>query len=208
MVSGDGWVKPAILVLIEEALVAGIEEIALIVQPGHEPLFQSIFTPLSPTEQGKYNDAQIAYAQTLAALSQRVTTLPQTSQEGFGHAVYCAHEWLGDEPCLLLLGDHLFASTIDMSCAAQLLDAYASCQRSVVGLLPTSIEQSHLYGAATGTWAESGRLLQVSRFLEKPTPQEARQNLQLAELPPGQVLSFLGQYILSAARVYHSRPAH
>ncbi len=197
VVDGDGWVKPAILVLIEEALAAGIEDIALIVQPGHESLFQALFTPLSTIEQGKYNDEQIAYAQRLTALRQHVTTIPQTSQEGFGHAVYCAHEWLGGEPCLLLLGDHLFTSTIESSCAAQLLTAYASCQQSVVGLLPTSIAQSHLYGAATGTWAEPGRLVQVSRFIEKPSPEEAREHLQLVDLPADHVLSFLGQYILS-----------
>ncbi len=197
VVGGDGWVKPAVLVLIEEALAAGIEDIALIVQPGHESLFEAIFAPLSAAEQRKYGAEQTAYAQTLAALGRRVTMIPQTSQEGFGHAVYCAHEWLGGEPCLLLLGDHLFASSIASSCAAQLLAAYASCQRSVIGLPPTPIAQSHLYGAATGTWAEPGRLLQVSRLIEKPTPQEAKQHLQLAELPLDQVLSFLGQYILS-----------
>lgn len=197
VVDRDGWVKPAILVLIEEALAAGIEDIAIIVQPGHESLFQAIFTPLSAAEQRKYGDAQTAYAQELAEVGQRVTLLPQSSQEGFGHAVYCACAWLGGEPCLLLLGDHLFASNIDISCAAQMLAAYASCQRSVVGLIPTSIDFSHLYGAATGTWAEPGHLLQVSKLIEKPTPEEARQHLRLPDLPPDQVLSFLGQYILS-----------
>jgi UTP--glucose-1-phosphate uridylyltransferase len=197
VVGRDGRVKPACLVLIEEALAAGIEDIALIVQPGHEPWFEAMFTPLSAAEQRKYSDEQIAYARELAALGRHVTMIPQTSQEGFGHAVYCAHEWLGGEPCLLLLGDHLFASSIESSCAAQLLEAYAKCQRSVVGLLPTPIEQSHLYGAATGTWTEPGRLMQVSKFMEKPTIEEAQQHLQLAELPPGQVLSFLGQYVLS-----------
>ena len=199
VVGRDGWVKPSVLVLIEEALAAGIEEIALIVQPGHESLFEAIFTPLSATEQRKYGDAQATYAHELAALSEQITMIPQTSQEGFGHAVYCAHEWLDGEPCLLLLGDHLFASTIEPSCAAQLLAAYASGQprQSVVGLLSTPIELSHLYGAATGTWVEPGRLLQVSKFIEKPTPEQAKQHLQLAELPEGQVLSFLGQYILS-----------
>ncbi len=199
VVGRDRWVKPAILVLIEEALAAGIEEVALIVQPGHESLFEVIFTPLSATEQHKYGDAQTTYARELAELGQRVTMIPQTSQEGFGHAVYCARKWLDGEPCLLLLGDHLFASTTESSCAAQLLAAYASGQprQSVVGLLPTPIEHSHLYGAATGTWTAPGHLLQVSKFIEKPTPEQAKQHLQLTALPPGQVLSFLGQYVLS-----------
>jgi UTP-glucose-1-phosphate uridylyltransferase/mevalonate kinase len=197
IVSRHGWVKPACLVLIEEALAAGIEEIALIVQPGHEPLFQTMFTPLSEAERRKYSDAQAAYARELTALAQHVTMIPQTSQEGFGHAVYCAHEWLGGEPCLLLLGDHLFTSEMELSCAGQLLAASTHTHKSIVGLLPTPIELSHLYGAATGTWVEPERLLNISRVIEKPSAEEAAQQLRLATLPPGQVLSFLGQYVLS-----------
>jgi UTP--glucose-1-phosphate uridylyltransferase len=53
VVGRDGRVKPACLVLIEEALAAGIEDIALIVQPGHEPWFEAMFTPLSAAEQRK-----------------------------------------------------------------------------------------------------------------------------------------------------------
>ncbi len=197
VVDRDARVKPAILVLIEEALDAGIEDIAIIVQPGHEPLFETIFSPLTEAEQLVYGDERAVYARELAQLGERVTLIPQSAQEGFGHAVYCANTWLEGEPCLLLLGDHLFASNIEMSCAAQLMAAYASGQRSVVGLLPTPIENSHLYGAAAGTWTEPGHVLQISKFIEKPTPEEVRQHLQMPGLQPGQVLSFLGQYILS-----------
>ncbi len=165
VVDRDDRVKPAILVLIEEALDAGIEDIAIIVQPGHEPLFEAIFTPMTKAEQLKYGDERAAYARQLAQLSEQITLIPQGSQEGFGHAVYCANEWLDGDPCLLLLGDHLFASRIQSSCAAQLMAAYASCQRSVVGLIPTPIDDSHLYGG-NRTWTEPGRLLQVSTFIE------------------------------------------
>ena len=61
----------------------------------------------------------------------------QTAQEGFGHAVYCAREALGDEPFLLMLGDHLYRSDGEASCARQLVEAYQRTGTSVVGLRRT-----------------------------------------------------------------------
>ena len=45
------------------------------------------------------------YCDYLMDVGSRVTFVAQDVQEGFGHAVYCARQWVGDEPFLLLLGD-------------------------------------------------------------------------------------------------------
>ncbi len=37
-------------------------------------------------------------------LGERITVVTQNVQEGFGHAVYCAKDWVNSEPFLLLLG--------------------------------------------------------------------------------------------------------
>ena len=50
------------------------------------------------------------YSQYLERIGDRITILTQTEQEGFGHAVFCARDWVGEEPFLLLLGDHLYVS--------------------------------------------------------------------------------------------------
>ena len=39
-----------------------------------------------------------------------------------------AREWVGGEPFLLLLGDHLYRSAIDRPCAQQLIDIFEKHQ--------------------------------------------------------------------------------
>ena len=50
------------------------------------------------------------YAQRILEIGRRVSFVTQTTQEGFGHAVYCARQAVGNEPFLLMLGDHLYRS--------------------------------------------------------------------------------------------------
>ena len=47
-------------------------------------------------------------ADALADMARRLTFVVQETQEGYGHAVYQAREWVGDEPFLLTLGDHIY----------------------------------------------------------------------------------------------------
>lgn len=46
--------------------------------------------------------------------------------QGFGHAVLCAKEFVGNEPFLVLLGDHVYTTTDSQgrTCAQQLIDVY------------------------------------------------------------------------------------
>ncbi|NIV36318.1 MAG: GHMP kinase, partial [Anaerolineae bacterium] len=73
----------------------------------------------------------------------------QDRQEGFGHAVYCAREAIGDEPFLLMLGDHLYRSTDECSCAEQLVKAYQQHATSVLGLRQTPGDQIANFGTVT-----------------------------------------------------------
>ena len=74
------------------------------------------------------------YSQYLMDLGQRISFVTQDVQEGFGHAVFCAREWVDNEPFLLMLGDHLYASDNEVSCARQILDVYDRVEHSVVGV--------------------------------------------------------------------------
>ena len=66
----------------------------------------------------------------------------QHNQQGFGHAVYAAREAIGDEPFLLMLGDHIYRADNDMSCARQLLESYQAHKVSVIGLRRTPEQQT------------------------------------------------------------------
>jgi UTP-glucose-1-phosphate uridylyltransferase/mevalonate kinase len=197
VVGHDGRVRPAILTIIEEALAAGIEEIGVLVQPRDRALFQEIFgAPPAAENHARLSRADQQYCDYLLDVGRRLTFLPQESQEGFGHAVHCAREWIGREPFLLLLGDHLYTSDTATGCARQVLDAFAASNRSVVGVTPTPAVDAPHYGCVTGSWRLAGRTLDIAAFVEKPDPDTAREQLGMAGLPADHVLTVFGLYVL------------
>jgi UTP--glucose-1-phosphate uridylyltransferase len=130
-------------------------------------------------------------------MGRHVTFAIQETQEGFGHAVYCAREAVGNEPFLLMLGDHIYRSEGERSCARQLIEAYNQHGLSVLGLRRTPEEKIANFGTATGVWIEEEEgLLSVTEFAEKPTVDYARSNLRVAGLPEDEYLTVFGQYII------------
>jgi len=193
----DGIIKPAILIILEEALAAGIEEICIIVEKGEEEIFDNFLNqPLAPYHLNKLPVRFKEYSKTLQEIGRRVSIIPQSSQEGFGHAVFAAQEWVGPEPFLLLLGDHLYRSTSNISCTQQVLDIYYRHSRSVVGLKRTPAEEISNFGTVAGTWIEPGRELNITEFAEKPTLDYARSNLRVDELPENEFLTIFGIYVI------------
>jgi UTP--glucose-1-phosphate uridylyltransferase len=103
---------------------------------------------------------------------------------------------VGEEPFLLMLGDHLYRSNGQKSCAQQLMEAYHKHGVSVVGLRRTPESQIANFGTVTGAWIEEGVLLNITEMVEKPTVDYARHNLNVPGLPEGEYLTFFGQYII------------
>jgi UTP-glucose-1-phosphate uridylyltransferase/mevalonate kinase len=197
IIDRDGIAKPVILLLVEEALAAGIEEIIIIVQEHDLEEFRSFFDVQVSIE--NYNKLPLhfkEYAQRILEIGRRISFSIQTAQEGFGHAVYSARAAVGDEPFLLMLGDHLYRSTTEMSCTQQLISAYNQYGISILGLRCTPESQLANFGTAAGTWMEPNRLLNVTEFAEKPTVDYARNNLRVPGLPNNEYLTVFGQYVL------------
>lgn len=197
IIDRDGVAKPAILLIVEEALQAGIEEVIIIVQEHDLRDFEAFFrTQVTIENYNKLPPQFREYAQRILEIGRRVHFVIQEMQEGFGHAVYCAREAVGEEPFLLMLGDHLYRSNGQKSCAQQLMDAYHKHGISVVGLRRTPESQIANFGTVTGAWIEEDRLLNITEMVEKPTVDYARHNLNVPGLPEGEYLTFFGQYII------------
>ena len=197
IVDRDGVAKPAILLIVEEALKAGLEEVIIVVQENDLQAFQDFFNIQITIE--NYNKLPRHfqdYARRILEIGRQVTFITQKNQEGFGHAVYCAREAVGNEPFLLMLGDHLYRSKSDLSCAEQLIEAYNSHGISVLGLRLTPEEKIANFGTAAGIWVNEGRLLNVTEFAEKPTLDYARTNLRISGLREDEYLTVFGQYII------------
>lgn len=200
VIDRDGRVKPAILAIVEEALAAGIEQVCIVVQKGDRALFEDFFCTPSPIEHyNKLTRENQKYSDYLLEVGHRVTFVEQATQDGFGHAVYCAREWAAGEPFLLMLGDHLYGSDTETCCARQVIDVYERYGRSVVGLKVTPGEDIHHFGNATGIWDVQDSILAITEFAEKPTREYAQQHLHMEGMAADQFLTVFGIYVLVPA---------
>jgi UTP-glucose-1-phosphate uridylyltransferase/mevalonate kinase len=197
IVDQDGIAKPAILYIVEEAIEAGMEEVIIIVQEHDLDEFETFFNVQVPIE--NYNKLPRHfqdYAQHILDIGRRVKFVIQERQEGFGHAVYTAREAVGNEPFLLMLGDHLYRSNGKLSCAQQLLEAFNKHGLSILGLRQTHEDEIASFGTIAGNWVDEPTLLSVTEFAEKPTVNYARHNLRVQGLSEREYLTVFGEYII------------
>lgn len=198
IIDAEGRAKPVILAIAEEALSAGIESVGIVVQPSDRAIFEDFF---KARPEGDYFQKLAAkqgdYLEYLQSVGERVTILTQETQEGFGHAVFCAKDWVQNEPFLLLLGDHVYKSAQEISCAAQMLAVFERCGKSVISLEVTPAAEISHRGCVTGTWQEPNVLLNVTQLVEKPAVEYARQHLHIPGMAADQLLSIFGMYVLS-----------
>ncbi len=198
IIDRDGRAKPVIMAIVEQVLNTGIEEVGIIVQPADREMFEEFFHRQMAVEHvNKLSKEDQRYMQHIMDIGSKVTFLIQESQEGFGHAVHCAKDWVGNEPFMLVLGDHLFASDTDTSCIQQLMDIYERTGRSVVGVQETPEEEVKRFGCVTGLWEERGSLLSITEFAEKPSVDYAREHLMTQDVKDDHYLTIFGQYILT-----------
>ena len=160
IIDKDGRAKPVILAIVEEAVSGGIEEIGIVVQKSDRVLFEDFFKVLPKTEVfNKLSPQNQEYSQYIHDLGSRITILTQQEQEGYGHAVFCAKKWVKDETFLLMLGDHIYLSDIEISCTSQILDIYEQVNQSVIGLTVMSGKTIEKSGCITGSWQNNNSIL-------------------------------------------------
>lgn len=198
VIDKDGRAKPVLQAIVEEAVSGGIEEIGVVTQPDDKEVFESYFKALpKPTLFNKLSAENQEYCRYLEDLGSKITILTQNEQEGYGHAVFCAREWVKDQPFLLMLGDHIYSSDGEKSCARQVLQVYEQVNQSVIGLNSLPAEMIHKAGCITGVWQEENRILQVRQVYEKPTIEYARQNLRVEGMAEDEFLCIFGLYALT-----------
>jgi len=202
LVDRDGTTKPTIQIILEEARESGIEEFCVVISPSTENQFRNHFRGLSeahaPYFKGK--NWALAEAEKLKDLGERITYVVQEKQEGYGHAVYCARDFVGDDPFLLLLGDHVFVSGTKKPCSRQVIDVYEGQETPVSGVQATSEHLLHLFGTLTGKRISSDpNVYDVSEIREKPTLEYAEEHLRTPGLRRGEYLCFFGVHVFPPA---------
>ena len=143
---------------------------------------------------------KLAYTQVAGDHARRLRFVHQPNAKGYGHAVFCAREFTGQEPFLHLVGDHLYVSATEKSCAQHLVEVAQSEECSVSAVQRT--RESHIghYGVIGGHRVHGRQgLYRIETVAEKPTPTEAEERLLIPGLRAGQYLSFFGMHVLTPA---------
>lgn len=197
----DGLHKPVIQIIAEEALSSGIEEICIICAPGDDSRYISAFRSLRDNLVKSFSNVEWARkeADKIDQLIGRIQFAEQKEAKGYGQAVYCAREFVNDEPFLLLLGDYLYVSDMAQKrCAAQLIDLAAQENCAVSAVNPTNEHQISRYGTLTGKQlpGRSG-IYQIEKIIEKPSLSKAELELQTPGLRVGYYLCFFGMHVLT-----------
>ena len=156
IVCADGMVRPVILILLEELVNSGIEEICLVLGSEEERQQYADFfeRPLSEEHLIKLNTESQEYENRILDIGKRLRYVYQKEKRGFGHAVYQAAEFAHGEPVLLMLGDTLYRSTSNKPCALQLIEGYERYNRLMVGLYPVELSTVSHFGIMSGVWED------------------------------------------------------
>jgi UTP--glucose-1-phosphate uridylyltransferase len=199
MVDRNGLAKPLVQLVIEDALAAGVEQVALVTGPGgDEPYRRHFSRPNQALIRSLADSPELtAEAELLTRIQEAVDFVEQPTPEGFGHAIWCARDWVGDEPFLVLLGDHVFLSDCERSCSGQLVRAYEHTGHALSGLTPTPEHLLQYQGTMACEPTEHEDIYRVHLIVEKPSPETARQHLTTPGLPKDTYLAHFGMHLFT-----------
>jgi UTP--glucose-1-phosphate uridylyltransferase len=163
---------PAIQLIIDEALGAGIDHI-VVVSSRSKPAIEQYFAPDDDLVNALKAKGKDDVAERLSAIGRdwRVTIAYQDDPRGLGHAVGCGREAVGDEPFAVLLPDELMG---DSSLLAQMCGVCAATEGSVVGVKEVPRADVSSYGvlAPSGPITDEG-VIPVADLVEKPAVEDA-----------------------------------
>lgn len=163
--------KPTIQWVVEEAVDAGITEIAIITGE-HKQAIENHFRPIEILEKalekaGKFKELEeIKKINSLAD----ITFIIQKEQRGLGHAILCAEDFVGDNPFAVLLGDTICTGI--PNCTKGLVKIFKERNASVFSVEKIKPEETRRYGIVSGKEVDKEIML-VEDLVEKPSSEKA-----------------------------------
>jgi UTP--glucose-1-phosphate uridylyltransferase len=136
----------------------------------------------------------------------RLHFIEQPTPLGYGFGVYSARAFVGNEPFLHLVSDHLYISHDHThradghvrTCAQQLIEIAQAESCSVSAVEATRENMLPFYGTVGGQRVPGhSNLYTIENVIEKPTPTEAEQQLIVPGLRAGYYLCFFGIHVLT-----------
>ena len=175
--------KPMIQYIVEEAIASGIEDIIIVTGKGKRSI-EDHFDFAYDLENRLLEKGKFALLEKVQAPSKvEIHYIRQKEPKGLGHAVWCARNFIGNEPFAVLLGDDIIQSRVP--CLRQLIDEYEETRSSVIAVQAVEEDETSRYGIIDPVM-QSGRRYKVRRLVEKPAPGTAPSNLAI-----------MGRYVLT-----------
>ena len=179
--------KPLLQYSVEEALSAGISNMAIVTGRGKRSIedhFDNSYeleSQLNGTSKEHYLDEinKVINAATFSYIRQR-------SMLGLGHAILSGQPLIGNETFAVVLADDLCDTKGD-GVLSQMVDIYNKYQCSIIAIEEIPLEQTHKYGVIKGDLIDNtSNIYRVSDMIEKPESKDAPSTLGI-----------IGRYILT-----------
>ena len=176
--------RPLIQHVYEEARDAGIEEF-IFVTGRYKNMLEEHFDYQPELEETlierNKNDVLTAVRNSEITAGKLFLTR-QPKPLGLGHAVWCAHKLVGNEPFAIILPDDIVNH--ETGCLAQMIQAYNEHGGNIVAVKEVPREETMKYGILD-IEKDNGDIVSVKGLVEKPEPKNAPSTL-----------SVIGRYIL------------
>ena len=177
--------KPLIQYAVEEAYAAGVREMIFVTGRHKRPIedhFDMTFELEVALEQAGKQEL-LDVVRSVKPDDMECVYVRQAQALGLGHAVLCAQRLIGNEPFAVLLADDLMVGATPV--LKQMVEQFAEWRASIIAVQEVPADQTRRYGIVAGT-AVNDRMLDVTRIVEKPSPEDAPSRLGVA-----------GRYILT-----------
>lgn len=177
--------KPLIQYGVEEAVDAGMNEIAIVTGRGKRAIEDHFDTNYELEHQisGTSKEHQLADIRELID-NCIFSYTRQIEMRGLGHAILTGETLIGDETFSVVLADDLCVGEND-GVLSQMVDVYNKYRCSVIAIQEVERDNIHKYGIIDGKELDDG-IFMVSSMVEKPHPDQAPTNLGI-----------IGRYILT-----------
>jgi UTP--glucose-1-phosphate uridylyltransferase len=185
LVDSRGNILSVLHVIIRQVMSAGVARVGIIVSDGQQDTLNQYFTSVEKS--------------TGETISSVIEYIHQPQAKGFGDAVLRGWSFVGKEPFVLLLGDHIHIQEDGSpSCVKQVIDDFVSrtCV-AMVGVQPVQADELANVGVCRGI-ALNGQTFQCDRFVEKPDLSVARKDLVTEGLPANTYLAHGGIYVFTS----------
>ena len=179
--------KPLLQYAVEEALSAGITNMAFVTGRGKRAI-EDHFDNAYELETQLIGTSKEYYLKEINDVIEKstFTYIRQKQILGLGHAILTGEPLIGDEPFSVVLADDL-CDCIDNDVMTQMIKIYNQYQCSVVAIEEVPMNQTSKYGIITGNpiGRENNTFL-VTDMVEKPSEKDAPSNMAI-----------IGRYILT-----------